>query len=253
MRRNPFDMKILVCISNVPDTTAKVKFTNNTELIKDNIQWIINPWDELALTRAIELKETHPDLIESITVINVGSKETEPTIRKALAIGADDAIRINTEPKDSFYVAHQLAKFALDFDMILCGIESSDYQGGATGEMLAEICNLPSISGVSHVDIVDNQPLVTREVKRGNEILSVSLPFVAIIQKGIAHAPKIAAIRGIMMARKKSLKIIEPMDTNCLIEYIDFELPPSKAACKLFKEDEVNQLVETLHNKAKVL
>lgn len=249
-------MKILVCISNVPDTTTKVKFVeNNTKLDKSGIQWIINPWDELALTRALQLKEGSNGSIEKITVINVGLVDSEPTIRKALAIGADDAKRINAEPKDAYFVAAQIAEVIKNdpYDIIMAGIESSDYNGSMTGGMIAEFLDIPSVSSVSTLNIENGQVKVSREIAGGKEILETKLPVVAIVQKGIAIDPRIPSMRGIMMARQKPLNVYEPIDINPLTEYVEFELPKPKAKCKMVDPENVKELIELLHNEAKII
>ena len=249
-------MKILVCISNVPDTTTKIKFKdNNTAFDSTGVQWIINPWDELALTRALELKEDGGNAVESVTVVNVGQADTEPTIRKALAIGADNAVRINTEPKDAFAVASELAAYIKNesYDIILCGIESSDYNDSMVGGMLSELLGLPSVSSVSALNITGSNVSVVREIDGGKETLAVQLPFVAIVQKGITIEPRIPAMRGIMMARKKPLNVVEPANAEALTETTAFEVPPPKAACKMIDPENVKELVDLLHNEAKVI
>ncbi len=245
-------MKILVLISNVPDTTTKIRFkAENTAFDDAGVQWIINPWDELALTRAVELKEaggaTH------ITVANVGTPSTEPTLRKALAVGADDAIRVNVAAKDAFEVASQLAAIAKDYDLILAGIEASDYNGSAVGGMLAELLDISSVSAVSGIKIENGVMQFNREIDGGSQTLEVSTPVLAIVQKGIAKEPKIPAMRGIMMARSKPLKVVEPIAAEELTSFVKFELPPKKAACKMVAEDNAKELVRLLHEEAKVL
>lgn len=248
-------MKILICISNVPDTTTKIKFVDNNSFDTTGVQWIINPWDELALTRALELKETTGDTVEKVSVVNVGLKDTEPTIRKALAIGADDAFRIDAEPKDAFFVASQLAEFLKkeSYDIIMCGIESSDYNGSLVGGMLAELLDIPSVSSVSAINIEGENVKLNREIDGGSEVLSTELPFVAIVQKGIALDPRIPSMRGIMMARKKPLNMVEAVEAEALTEYMTYELPPPKAACKMVDAENVKELVNLLHNEAKVI
>ncbi len=249
-------MKILVCISHVPDTTTKVKFIDDFKKIDiAGIQWIINPWDELSLTRALELKDDPSNGIQSVTVANVGLVGTEPTIRKALAIGADDAIRVNADPKDAYYVAAQLANAAKSeqYDIIFCGIESSDYNGSTVGGMLAEFLGYPSISSVSGVKIENGQAVVTREIDGGKELISAAYPLVAIVQKGIAKEPRIAAMRGIMMARTKPLKVLEPVEIDSLTELISFEMPKPRAACKFVDPENPRQLIELLQNEAKII
>lgn len=248
-------MKILICISNVPDTTTKIRFTeNNTKFDTNGVQWVINPWDELALTRAVDLKEKHPELIENISVATVGLQESEATLRKALAIGADQAFRINAEPKDAYFVAIQLAEVIKDnhFDIILSGIESSDYNGNAVGGMLAEFLGIASISSVTKLEIENNSILLNREIDGGFENIRVETPFLAVVQKGIALEPKIPAMRGIMMARSKPLNVSEPINSDCLTEHICYELPAAKAKVKLIDPENVPELIRLLHEEAKV-
>lgn len=248
-------MKILVCISNVPDTTTRVKFTEGKALDTGGIQWVINPWDELSLTRALELKEAHPGMIESVTVAHVGPPASEPTIRKALAIGADNAIRVNADPHDAYFVAAQLAEVVKEdnFDLVLCGIESSDYNGSTVGGMLAEFLTYPSVSAVSAINIENGDIRLTREIDGGRELLSLSLPFVAIVQKGIAREPRIAAMRGIMMARSKALKIVEPVEASPLTELVSYEMPPAREACRFIDAEKTEELVNILQNEEKVI
>ena len=247
-------MKILVCISNVPDTTTKIRFTeNNTKQDTAEVQWIINPWDELALTRALELKDA--GAVEAVNVINVGEVSAEPVIRKALAIGADKAIRVNSEAKDAFFVANQIAAAVKDenYDIILCGIESSDFNGSSVGGMLSELLDIPSISGVSSLNIENNEIICEREITGGKEKLSPSSPFLAVVQKGIAIDPRIPAMRGIMMARSKPLDVVEPLDTNVFTSYPAFSLPETKGSCKMIDPENMEDLINSLHNEAKVI
>jgi len=249
-------MRILVCLSNVPDTTTKVKFIDNlTKLDTGGIQWVINPWDELSLTRALELKDDAAHNIQQVTIAHVGLAGSEPTIRKALAIGADDAIRVNADPRDAYFVAAQLAEVIKinPYDIILCGIESSDYNGSTVGGMLAEFLGIPSVSSVSFLNIENGQVLIHREIDGGKEILTLPTPFVAIVQKGITKEPRIAAMRGIMMARTKPMKVTEPVATEPLTEVLKYELPKPHAACKFFDPEHPKQLVEMLQNEAKVI
>jgi len=247
-------MKILVLIGNVPDTTTKVKFnTDKTAFDANSVQWIINPWDELALTRALELKETDGSNVESIFVVNVGGIETESTLRKALAVGADEAIRIDTDPKDAFYVASQLAQVAKGFDLIFAGIEASDYNGAAVGGMLAELLGIQSVSAVSGIQIENGSLKVNREIDGGTQTLRMELPMLVIVQKGIAKEPRIPAMRGIMMARKKNLEVVNPIDADVLTTIHSFALPAPKAACKMVAEDQAEELIRLLHEEAKVL
>ncbi len=249
-------MKILVCISNVPDTTTKIKLTGDKSAIDlANVQWIINPWDELALTRSLELKEASGGKIEKITVITVGEKRAEPTMRKALAIGADNAIRVDTPPGDAYAVANEIAEAVKseNYDIILCGIESSDYNGSAMGSMLSEFLGLPSVSSVSKLEIDDNQIKVNREIAGGFEVVEPQLPFVGIVQKGITKEPRIPSMRGIMMARKKPLTVVPATGAETLTGFVGFEPPQTKAACKMIDAENVGELVNLLHNEAKII
>ena len=249
-------MRILVCISNVPDTTTKVKFSNdNTSVDQTGIQWIINPWDELALTRAMELKEDPYNPVNNVTVVTVGPALAEPTLRKALAIGADDAIRVDAVAGDAYFVASQLASIVKqgDYQVILSGIESSDYNGSSVGGMVAELLGIPSVSAISSFRIENGEPLITRDIDGGKEEVSVPVPFVGIVQKGIAKEPRIAAMRGIMMARKKPLHVVPALDAEELTAYEEFQMPEPKAPCKMVDADDVRQLVELLQNEAKVI
>jgi len=249
-------MKILVCISHVPDTTTRIKFVEeNKKLDSSGIQWIINPWDELSLTRALELKDDPSKGITQVTVAHVGLSTSDPTIRKALAIGADDAIRVNTEPVDSYVVARQLAGILKSnpYDLIFCGIESSDFNGSTVGGMLAECVELPSVSAVSTVQIENGQIVLTREIDGGKELIAIPAPVVVVVQKGIAKEPRIPSMRGIMMARTKPLKVVEPVPINPMTEIIQFELPRPRTACKFVDPENPKELISLLQNEAKVI
>lgn len=249
-------MKILVCISNVPDTTTKIRFIpDNSSFDPAGVQWIINPWDELALTRALQMKEDPAMSIESVTVINVGTVGTEPTIRKALAIGADNAIRINSEPEDAYCTAGQIASHIQkkNFDIIMCGIESSDHNGSSVGGMIAEFLNIPSVSAVSSLKVENNRIIVTRDIDGGREEIGVPVPFVAIVQKGIAKEPRIPAMRGIMMARQKPLEVVQPADIPAMTVIAGFEAIPPKSPCKIIDPGDIKQLVQLLQNEARVI
>ena len=249
-------MKLLVCISNVPDTTTRIKLAEgNASIDTAGVQWVINPWDELSLTRALELKDDPSNGIKSVTVAHVGPALSEPTIRKALAIGADEAIRINSESTDAYFVAAQLAEVIKkeQFDIIMCGIESSDYNGSVVGGMISEFLGIPSVSAVSGLNIENGNPLITREIDGGKEIVNVPVPFVAIVQKGIAKEPRIAAMRGIMLARTKPVKNFEPVAAETLTRIIVFEKPAPRAACKFVDAENPAQLIDLLQNEAKVI
>jgi electron transfer flavoprotein beta subunit len=244
-------MKILVCISHVPDTTSKINFIdNNTRFDTTGVQFIIGPYDDYALARAIELKEAIAGT--TVTVINVGLAETEPTIRKALAIGADDAIRVNAEPADSFFVARQIAEQAKGFDLILMGRESIDYNSGVVHAMVGELLGLPSVSPVMKLEVEGAKVSMTREIEGGKEQVEARLPLVAGCQEPIAEW-KIPNMRGIMSARTKPLKVVEPVSAEASTRLHKFELPPPKGAVKMIPADNVAELVTRLKNEAKVL
>ena len=245
-------MKILVCITHVPDTTSKINFKdNNTKFDTTGVQFIIGPYDDYALARAVELKEATGS---TLTVLNVGLADTEPTIRKALAIGADDAIRVNAEPVDSFFVAAQIAEQARagGYDLILMGRESIDYNSGVVHGIVGEMLGIPSVSPVMKLDIEGTKAKVTCEIEGGKEYLELNLPFVAGCQEPIAEW-KIPNMRGIMSARTKPLKVVEAKTVQSGIKFERFELPPPKGAVKMISADNVGELVTRLKTEAKVL
>ncbi|BAU54411.1 electron transfer flavoprotein subunit beta/FixA family protein [Mucilaginibacter gotjawali] len=245
-------MKILVCISNVPDTTTKITFSeNNTQFNTTGVQFILNPYDEIALARAIELTEGGNG---SVTVINVGEVNTEPTVRKALAIGATDAVRINAKPHDAWFVAYQVAQYvkANPFDLILTGRESIDYNGAKVGGMIAELLDLPSVSIIKKLEIEGTNVTVEREIEGGKEVLTMPLPIVAGCAEGVAE-PKIPNMRGIMSARTKPLTVVEPVEIKTHSEVISYETPAPRGQVKLVPADEVAKLVGLLHEEARVI
>jgi electron transfer flavoprotein beta subunit len=247
-------MKILVCVTHVPDTTSKINFTDNhTKFDPTGVQFIIGPYDDYALARAIELKEA-AGAGATVTVLNVGLADTEPTIRKALAIGADDAIRVNADPTDSFFVASQIVEQVKGngYDLILMGRESIDYNSGVVHGIVGELLGIPSVSPVMKLDIEGGKAKLAREIEGGKEILEVSLPFVAGCQEPIAEW-KIPNMRGIMSARTKPLKVVEPKAVDGGVKLQQFELPPPKGAVKMIPADQVKDLVTLLKNEAKVL
>lgn len=245
-------MKILVCITHVPDTTSKIAFTNgNTEFDKTGVQFVIGPYDDYALARAVELKEQHGG---SITVLNVGEAETEPTLRKALAIGADEAIRVNAVASDSFFVANEIANVAKEgsYDLILMGRESIDFNGGMVHGIVGELLGIPSLSPVMKLDVEGETAKIAREIEGGKEFLEVSLPLVAGCQEPIAEW-KIPNMRGIMMARSKPLNVVEPSATDTKTKTESYEMPPEKGEVKMIDADNVGELVRLLKEEAKVL
>jgi len=246
-------MKILVCISKTPDTTAKIAFTdNNTKFATDGVQWIINPYDEwYALVRAIELKEKDPSTV--LHLVTVAGADADPIIRKALALGGDEAIRVNSDQHDSFYVASQIATVARQngYDLIFTGKETIDYNNASIGGMVAELLDLPYISLATKFDLNGSTATVTREIEGGEEIDEVALPAVVSCQKGVAEQ-RIPNMKGIMGARTKPLKVVEPASVQPLTSVQSFELPPAKAGVKLVPADQPEELVRLLHEEAKV-
>ena len=247
-------MKILVCISRTPDTTAKIAFTdNNTKFATEGVPWIINPYDEwYALVRAIELKEKDPSAI--IHLVNVGTLETEPIIRKALALGGDEAIRVNTEETDAYYVASQIAAVAKEggYDLVLTGKETIDHNGSSIGAMVAELLEQPFISLGTKLLLENTAATVTREIEGGEEVAEVALPLVISCQKGMAEA-RIPNMRGIMAARTKPLKVVEPVAADVLTASTSFSLPPAKSGVKLIPAETPELLVKLLREEAKVI
>jgi len=245
-------MKILVCISNVPDTTTKITFTNdNTEFNTAGVQFILNPYDEIALSRAIDLCEGGKG---TVTVINVGDSSTEPTIRKALAIGADDAVRINAMPQDAYFVAYQIAEYAKtqQFDLILTGRESIDHNGAQVPAMIAELLDIPSVSIVKKLDFDGKTATLSREIEGGKEVVEVDAPFVASCAEGVAEW-KIPNMRGIMSARTKPLQVIEAAATEQLSKINQYQTPAPRSAVKMIEANDVKGLVDLLHSEAKVI
>ncbi len=246
-------MKILVCVSKTPDTTSKIAFTDgNTKFDENGVQWIINPYDEwYSLVRAIELKEKDPATV--VHLVTVGVADAEPIIRKALALGGDEAIRINTDNSDSSYIAAQIAAIAKDgYDLVFTGKETIDYNGSSIGGMIAEMIDAPYISLATKFELNGTTATVTREIEGGEEIAEVALPAVVSCQKGVAEQ-RIPNMRGIMAARTKPLKVVEPVAADALTSIVSFEMPPAKAGVKLVSPDNVAELVQLLHEEAKAI
>jgi electron transfer flavoprotein beta subunit len=246
-------MKILVCISKTPDTTAKIAFTdNNTKFNEAGVQFIINPYDEwYALVRALEIKET---LGATVHLITAGGADTEAIIRKALALGGDEAYRINTDNQDSYYIASQIAAHAQQqgYDLIFTGKETIDYNGSAIGGMIAELLDLPFVSIAAKLELNGTAATIHREIEGGEEVVNVTLPVVVSCQKGMAEA-RIPNMRGIMAARTKTLTVVEPVAADTLTAIAGFELPAPKAGVKMISPDNVDELVKLLHEEAKVI
>ncbi|MBC3542267.1 electron transfer flavoprotein subunit beta/FixA family protein [Rufibacter sediminis] len=245
-------MKILVCISNVPDTTTKITFSADGKAFNTaGVQFVINPYDEYALTRAIELKEAQGG---SVTVLNVGEADTEPNIRKALAIGADDAIRVNLKPTDAFLVSQQIAHYAQEggYDLILMGRESIDYNGFQVHGMVGELLGIPTIAPAIKLDVNGSTATLEREIEGGKEIIEASLPLVVSAQQPMAE-PRIPNMRGIMTARTKPLKVVEPVGQEAKTSVQNYELPPAKSGVKMIPAESAGDLIKLLRNEAKVL
>ncbi|TBW30293.1 electron transfer flavoprotein subunit beta/FixA family protein [Gramella sp. KN1008] len=248
-------MKILVCISHVPDTTSKINFTEgDTKFDTSGVQFVINPNDEFGLTRAMWFKEKQG---ASVDVVNVGGAETEPTLRKALAIGADSAIRVNVQPTDGFQVAKQLAQIVKDggYDLVIAGRESIDYNGGMVPGMLAGLIDANFVNNCIGLEVEGDKATATREIDGGKETLTASLPLVIGGQKGLVEESdlKIPNMRGIMQARKKPLNVVEPSETSVQTEVVKFEKPAPKGEVKLVDPENLDELIDLLHNEAKAI
>ena len=246
-------MKLLVCISKAPDTTSKIAFTdNNTKFDENGVQYIVNPYDEwYALVRALELVEANGG---TVTTITVGTVADDPTIRKALAIGANDAVRIDAEPKDAYFVAKQIAEYAKDkgYDIILSGKETINYNGAQVGAMVAELLDQPFVSLAQKLDVAGNVATLERDVQGGVEVVEVNTPFVLSAAKGMSEQ-RIPNMRGIMAARTKPLTVVPPVDAQELTSVVSYSMPPAKAVCKYIDPENMDELVELLHNEAKVI
>lgn len=245
-------MKILVCISNVPDTTSKITFTDDhTALNTAGVQYIVNPYDEIALSKAIGLTEGGNG---SVTVIHVGEAAADATIRKALATGADDAVRVNAHPRDAWFVAHQIANYAKEnnFDLILTGKESIDYNGSQVAAYLGELLDIPSVSSAKRLEISGNNAQVEREIEGGKELMTIPLPLIVGAGEGVAET-RIPNMRGIMSARTKPLAVVEPIDVPELSKIVAYETPAPRGAVTLIEAGNENELVNLLHTKSRVI
>jgi electron transfer flavoprotein beta subunit len=246
-------MKLLVCVSKTPDTTTKIKFTSDhSELDTSGVQYIMNPYDEwYALVRALELKEAQGG---TVTILNVGPADNDTVIRKGLAIGADEAVRINTDPGSSLAVAKQIAAYAKDqsFDIIFFGKETIDYNGSEVSAMVAELLDMPFISYASRMEMSGNTATINRDIEGGVETVEVDTPFVISAAKGLAEQ-RIPNMRGIMMAKKKPMEVVDPISVEDPVTVAGYELPPAKGQVKLIDPDNMDELVRLLHEEAKVI
>lgn len=248
-------MKILVCISNVPDTTSKINFTeDNSKFDTNGVQFVINPNDEFGLTRAMWFKEQQG---ATLHVATVGGATTEPTIRKALAIGADEAIRIDAEATDGFFVARQLAEVIKNggYDLVIAGRESIDYNGGMVPGIIAALLDMNFVNTCISLEIEGNKATALREIDGGKEKIATSLPLIIGGQKGLVEESdlRIPNMRGIMMARQKQLSVVPPVDANQATNDVSFEKPAAKGAVKLVDAGNIDELINLLHNEAKVI
>lgn len=247
-------MKILVCISKAPDTTTKIAFKDNSTVFNtDGVQFIINPYDEwYALVRALEAKES--GAATQVTILNAGSADSDVIIRKALALGADDAVRINMDASDALGIAIQVANFAKKegYEMILTGKETIDYNGSQLSGMVAELLGWPSISLATKMELTGKTAMVERDIQGGKEIVEINLPFVLSCAKGMAEA-RIPNMKGIMAARTKPLKVVEAADVAAYTRVKTYSLPPEKASCKYIPADNPAELLKLLRNEAKVI
>ena len=246
-------MKLLVCVTQTPETTTTPSFNaDNTEFNTAGVNYIMNPYDEwYALVRALELKEAAGG---SVTIINVGPAANDTVIRKGLAIGADDAVRINAEPKSSMYVAKQIAEYAKanGYDIIFAGKESIDYNGAEVGAMLAEYLDMPFISFGTKLEVNGNTATINRDIEGGEEVLEVATPFVVSAAKGMAEQ-RIPNMRGIMMAKRKPLNIVEPVAFEDKAVVVSYALPSAKSAVKMLDPENMDELVRLLHEEAKII
>ncbi len=248
-------MKILVCISSVPDTTSKINFTaDKSAFDKNGIQWVINPLDEFALTKAVKLQETQG---ATVTIITVGDASVEAVMRKALAIGANDAIRVNADPIDSLTVAKEIAKVAQEggYDLVIAGKESLDYNNAAVPGMVEQLINQPFVNACVGLEVNGAEATAVREIEGGKETVTVKLPAVIAGQKGMVEEKDliIPNMRGIMSARTKPLTVKEATETDVKVKAVSFDSVPARAQVKLVSADNLDELVRLLHEEAKAI
>jgi electron transfer flavoprotein beta subunit len=247
-------MKILVCLTQAPDTTTKISFTDNdTKLNENGVQWVINPYDEwYSLVRAIELKEA--GTATDIHIVTVGRAGVEPIIRKAFALGGDEGYRIDADTEDNLYTASQIANHAktIGYDLVLVGKESIDYNNGSTGAMIAELLDMPYIANATKLDIAGTEATITREIEGGQEIDTCVLPMVISCMKGMAEM-RIPNMRGIMASRTKPLTVLPATEAKTGTTITKYELPVEKTGVKMLTSDDLDELVRLLHEEAKVI
>ncbi len=244
-------MKILVCLSVVPDTTTKITFVEgDTKFNTAGVTWIMNPYDEMALTRALELTEQYTG---TVTTITVGLLETEAVIRKALAVGASDAVRVDAAPLDAMQVANEIAAYARieKYDLIFTGRESIDYNGGLVAGLIGELLEIPSVNVVTKIEIQGTTATLERDIDGGREVLESSIPLVLSAQKEFSE-PRIPNMRGIMAARSKPLKVIGAVATNTT-SFVQYEMPVAKQGVKMISAENAGEIIGLLHHEAKVI
>lgn len=246
-------MKMLVCVSKTPETTTKVKLQEgHSALDYTGVNYIMNPYDEwYALVRAIEIKEESGG---TVTLLNVGPADNDSVIRKGLALGADDAIRVESEAADSLSIAREIAARAQagSFDIVFFGKETIDYGGAEIGAMVAELLDVAYVAEASALSLSGQTATITRDIEGGVEIVEVETPFAVSAAKGLAEQ-RIANMRGIMMAKRKPLQVEPGSDTAATTRIEHYELPPEKSAVKLVDPENMEELVRLLHEEAKVL
>jgi len=242
-------------LSVVSDTTVRVRLTEEGLPELSQVPLVINPWDELALTRALELKEDPASGVEKVTVLHAGPAAHDAVLRKALAMGAGEAVRIDRDPQDAWEAATLLAEHLKghSYDLVLAGVESSDYNGAATGLLTAGLADIPSVAAVSYVEVKGGEILFTRDLEGGREQVRMAAPVLAVVQKGIAREPRMPSMRGIMMARRMPVTVVTPAQSESLTGTVHFEMPPPRPPCKMIPAHEPEKILDLLEQEAKVI
>lgn len=245
-------MKVLVCISKTPDTTTKISFKDDNKAVDyEGVKFIINPYDEHALAKAMELKESKS---AEITIIHMGPADGDQIIRKCFAVGADKGIRIDGEPLDAMEVAKEIAA-AIEgeqYDLILTGRESIDYNGGMVGELLAELLDMPSVSYCSKLELDGEKASMKRFIDGGEEDLEAQLPVVISAVKELGE-PRIPNMRGIMQARTKPIEVKSPAGSSASSEVQSYEPPIERTDCVFIDAENPEKLIDILHNDKKLI
>ncbi len=248
-------MDIVVLLSVVPDTTVRVKLSGEDLPELSQVPMVINPWDELALTRALELKDDPATGVGKVTVVHAGPPEHDAVLRKALAMGATEAVRVDGTPRDAWEAAGMLAAWLKEQPaaLILAGVESSDYNGAATGLLTAELLGITSVASVSAAEVEKEGIILTRELEGARERVRVQPPCLAVVQKGIAREPRMPSMRGIMMARRMTITVVQPPATEPLTKASAYEMPPEKPPCKMIPAEKAEEILDLLEQEAKVI